>query len=144
MVGRALVIGAGVIAAAKVVSDKLNDYKFITYTRTNLATGEVYSGRTSGFGDPGRLAAAREAVHPERLAGYGPAIPDRVAPGTLNGYEAIRGREQQLIDANGRAQSEGGTSGNLIRGVSKNNVGGRIYHEASNAMFGPLSPYTGN
>lgn len=32
--------------------------------------------------------------------------------------DAIRGREQQLIDANGGAQSVGGTSRNKINGIS--------------------------
>lgn len=59
-------------------------------------------------------------------------------------------REQQLIDKNGGAQldiidSDGhkGTSGNRIRGVSKFNPMGLIYHEAANRTFGNIAPYTG-
>lgn len=35
--------------------------------------------------------------------------------------DAIRGREQQLIDMHGGAKSQGGTSGNAINGISPNN-----------------------
>ncbi len=35
--------------------------------------------------------------------------------------DAIRGREQLLIEQNGGAKSEGGTSGNKINGISPNN-----------------------
>ena len=68
---------------------------------------------------------------------------DRVGIGTA-GEDAIRGREQQLIDYFGGAQSEGGTLGNRIRGVSKYNPFGRIYHGLANAeLGGELHPYTG-
>lgn len=53
-----------------------------------------------------------------------------------------------MIDKNGRAQSDvvnghKGTSGNAIRGVSKFNPKGLIYHEAANKEFGNIAPYTG-
>ena len=110
--GEALLLAAAAAAATVVVADaladaasaaqdKLNDYKFVTYTRTNAATGQVYSGRTSGFGSATQLASSRAATHPPRLAGFGPPVVDRVAPGTAQGYAAIRGREQHLIDAHG-------------------------------------------
>lgn len=57
------------------------------------------------------------------------------------GYPAIRGREQQLIDSLGGVGSP--NVGNAIRGVSRFNPLGRIYHGASDAYFGPLAPYTG-
>jgi hypothetical protein len=131
-------LAAAVDGAVAAVSAKLNDFKFVTYTRTNGATGEVYSGRTSGFGSAQGLANARAAWHPTRLAGFGPAVVDRVAPGTAQGYAAIRGREQQLIDAHGRAQSEGGTSANMIRGVSAANPLAGVYQAAALRMFGPF------
>jgi hypothetical protein len=58
--------------------------------------------------------------------------------------DAIRGREQQNIDFNGRSRSDGGTSRNAIRGVEKNNIRGRQYHRAANRKFGNRYKYTGN
>ncbi len=55
--------------------------------------------------------------HHKRIEGFSLPNIDRA----VQGYPAIRGREQQLIDLYGRAQSEGGTSGNRIRGVGKSN-----------------------
>jgi hypothetical protein len=130
------------MTVGKAISDRIDQYTSVTYTRTS-ATGQVYSGRTSGYGRPAALVAAREARHPERLAGFGPAVVDQVAYGA-KGYAAIVGREQQLIDANGGAQSGGGTSANLIRAVGKNNPLGQALHALSNTYFGPLASYTGN
>ena len=56
-------------------------------------------------------------------------------------YDAIRGREQQLIDFYGGIGSKRVV--NDIRGVSKINPFGRDFHNASNAEFGRLAPYTG-
>jgi hypothetical protein len=133
----------GVVAAAKAISDGIEQYTSVTYTRTNPLTGQVYSGRTSGYGTPEQLIARREGGHPQRLGGYLPAVRDQVGYG-VQGAVAIRGREQQLIDAHGGAQSEGGTSGNLIRGIAKQRTFfGPAAWAASNAQFGPLAPYTG-
>ena len=85
---------------------------------------------------------ARYMYHHKRGEGFALPTLDRAVQGA-QGYPAFRGREQQLIDLNGRAQSEGGTSGNRIRGVGKLNPLGRLYHNASNLYFGPLYPYTG-
>ncbi|MBO5495116.1 MAG: hypothetical protein J5964_05290, partial [Eubacterium sp.] len=49
--------------------------------------------------------------------GFGPAQLDK----STSNYVAIRGREQQLIDNYGKAKSENGSSGNLIRGISLKN-----------------------
>jgi len=133
-----LTAAAGALADA--VTDKLNDFKLVTYTRTNAATGEVYSGRTSGFGNPQTLVNSRAAGHPPTLSGFGPAVVDRTAPGTAQGYAAIRGREQQLIDAHGGARSEGGTSANAIRGVSRINPAAGYYNAAALTMFGAAVP----
>jgi hypothetical protein len=51
---------------------------------------------------------------------------------------AIRGREQMLIDANGRAQSVGGTSGNAINGISPKNPKLPSYMGAAEAEFGAM------
>lgn len=99
-------IANAISSASDALREKV-EVKFVTYTRTNIATGQVYSGRTSGVGDPQAIVSARSNGHPERLAGFGSAVIDRWAVG-VKGYAAIRGREQQLIDLHGGAQSDGG------------------------------------
>jgi hypothetical protein len=60
---------------------------------------------------------------------------------TSTDKEAIRGREQQLIEANGGAQSQpNGTSGNAINGVSPNNPKAGDYKAAAEKEFGTGSP----
>jgi hypothetical protein len=54
---------------------------------------------------------------------------------------AIRGREQQLIDFYGGVGCPG--VANAIRAVRPDHPFGRPYHAASDALFGPLAPYTG-
>ena len=99
--------------------------------------GQVYSGRTSGIGDPQSIVNARASTHPGRLSGFGPAKVDEWAAGA-QGYAAIRGREQQLIDHYGGAQNEGGTSANLIRAVSKRNPLAGYFESQAIGRFGPL------
>ena len=83
-----------------------------------------------------------------KALGYGPAVLDQVTTATLPfwdrwndpAYQAIRGREQQMIDAFGGAQGRHGEnagthSGNIIRGVRRGNPLGRIYHAAATAEF---------
>ena len=65
---------------------------------------------------------------------------DRYAKGP-SGYAAIRGREQQLIDYYGGIGSP--NVGNIIRGVSRYNPRGYIFHKTSNAYFGNIAPFTG-
>ena len=50
--------------------------------------------------------------------------------------DAIRGQEQLQIDINGGAQSQGGTSGNAINGISNNNSKKEIYEKARKKEFG--------
>jgi hypothetical protein len=133
-------IANAISSVVDAVEDKLV-FKFVTYTRM-APDGTVYSGRTSGFGNPQAIVNARAAGHPGRLAGFGPPRVDEVASG-VGGYAAIRGREQQLIDVYGKAKSEGGTSANLIRGVAKSNPFGFEFWKLSNDRFGPLGPFTG-
>lgn len=64
--------------------------------------------------------------------GFGPAVLDQSSPNRA----AIRGREQQLIDANGGAQSEGGTSGNAINGISPRNPRRETYLNEADQEFG--------
>ena len=49
---------------------------------------------------------------------------------------SIRGREQQLIEENGGAQSEEGTSGNAINGISRTNPNRDFYMGAAEEEFG--------
>jgi RHS repeat-associated protein len=138
-VGLAILAHAAFDAYTKANSSRV----FLTYTMTSSSTGEVYSGRTSGFGTVSQVLAGRARNHHMSAAdGWGSPVLDVAASGA-GAREAIRGREQQLIDHHGGAQSEGGASGNKIRGVSKWNPRGKTYHEESNDRYGELHPYTG-
>lgn len=55
---------------------------------------------------------------------------------TSTNKDAIRGREQQLIEIHGGAKSTGGTSGNAINGISPNNPNKDKYINASIEEFG--------
>jgi hypothetical protein len=62
-------------------------------------------------------------------------------------YWRIRGREQQLMDSRGGAQSDTGNpyrTENIQRGVAKNNPLGRLFHDAATKHWGQLHPYTGD
>jgi hypothetical protein len=105
-----------------------------TYTKTNLETGEVYSGRTSGTEDAATNVANRDRNHHMTEQGFGPAELDQ----SSSNPDAIRSREQQLIGAHGGAQSEGGTSGNAYNGISRTNKKGPGYLDAATQTFGKL------
>ncbi len=128
---------AGAVVLAGAATYDLTQRTHVTYTLTNT-TGRVYIGRTSGYGDPQSIMMRRYAGHHMRAMGYGSPMIDRAVQGA-DGYFAIRGREQQMIDFHGGI----GNVGNAIRGVSKYNPMGRVYHSASNLYFGPLTPYSG-
>ena len=117
--------------APNVRSSPLTSRTFQTYTKTNTETGQVYSGRTSGFGTPAENIARRDSSHHLRPEdGWGPAILDR----TSTNPNAIRGREQQLIDRHGGAQSMGGTSGNRINSISPHNPNINLYLQAAQEL----------
>jgi RHS repeat-associated protein len=103
----------------------------VTYTKVDPKTGKVYSGRSSGYGRPEDIVAARDAKHHMNDKGYGPAQLDKAS----TNKDAIRGREQQLIDANGGAQSTGGSSGNAINGISATNKNSDRYMSAAQKEF---------
>ena len=105
----------------------------VTYTKTG-PNGEVYSGRSSGPSTmtPEQIVARRDAGHHMNDQGFGPAVLDQ----SSTDRSAIRGREQQLIDANGGARSTGGTSGNAINGISPQNPRGPGYMAAADREFG--------
>ncbi|WP_238527289.1 DUF6531 domain-containing protein [Methylomonas methanica] len=110
---------------------------YVTYTRTNPVTGSVYSGRTSGFADEtaqqilNRRAAGQPLLNSE---GFSKPVLDAVS----TDRSAIRGREQQLIDYYGGAQSVGGTARNKINGVADLNVFRPDYINESIQQFGAL------
>jgi hypothetical protein len=81
--------------------------------RTNPTTGEVYSGRTSGTGSSLEKIARRDASHERNTEGFGPAQLDQ----TSESSDAVRGREQQLIDYH-RAV---GDAADQINGISPTN-----------------------
>ena len=66
--------------------------------------------------------------------GFGPAALDK----SSTNKDAIRGREQQLIDSNGGAKSQRGTSGNAINGISPNNKKKNRYMKSATDEFGEL------
>ena len=63
--------------------------------------------------------------------GYGPAVLDK----SSNNPNAIRGQEQFMIDKNGGAKSQGGSSGNSINGVSPNNPNAKFYEQERKREF---------
>lgn len=78
----------------------------ITYTKENLYTGEVYSGRASGLvtdgdlneGDARSILAKRDSSHHKNEDGF-----DRVQIDLYSqNSDAIRGREEELIEHCGR------------------------------------------
>lgn len=124
--------GRGVGASIRTVAN-MTGKTYTTYTRKK-SDGTIYSGRTSGKGTPEQQVAARTSQpdHQTKTAeGYGPGRVDKNSPNA----DAIRGREQQLIDKNGGAQSQGGTSGNAINGVSPSNPNQERYQQACNNEF---------
>jgi hypothetical protein len=61
-------------------------------------------------------------------------------------YWRIRGREQQLIDYHGGAQSDTGEpyrTENSVRGVARDNKQGWEFHEKASGYWGELHIYTG-
>jgi len=116
--------------------------KYLTYIKVKFnADGSetVYSGRTSGNINESNDAILRRRDLTHHMKGYGPAELDKSSTNRF----AIRGREQQLIDFYGGAKSDNGKSGNAIRGVSKYNPLGRVYHAAASTTFGQLHKFTG-
>ena len=113
------------------VRERTNRQKtYQTYTKTNLETGKVYSGRTSGYNTPAQNVANRDRNHPYNALGYGRAVLDV----STTDYNAIRGREQDLIDFYSAQEK----SGNKYNGISPNNPNIGTYMEAARKEFGGL------
>jgi hypothetical protein len=121
--------------------------KYVTYTKTNVLTGEVYAGKTMGYGDDASILRARDMGHHMTAGdGWGPAQLDQSLYATKSyagrhgdlSYQAIRGREQNLIDYFGGAKSMGGSAGNAIQGISDFNILRQVYMNAARRAFGLL------
>jgi hypothetical protein len=142
---------------------------YVTYTKVNKITKRYYSGRTSMVVDLSQRRDLQEAaavllrdqnhhtdekVEPKSTV-FTNAFVDESDVGTAIDYAQryddiaywrIRGREQQLIDYHGGAQSDTGEpyqTENAVRGVAKDNKLGRRFHDASNELWPELHPYTG-
>lgn len=118
------------LAGRKKSDDKLH----ITYTKKNPNTEKVYSGMASGNGNPETILRNRYNSHHRRGEGYQYPVLDKVS----KNRDAIRGREQQLIMQNGGAQSQGGSSGNKINGISEKNKKRETYFKAAEEEFGKI------
>ncbi len=142
---------------------------YVTYTKLNTNTRRYYSGRTSMVVDltksldiQASLAVTfRDMNHhvddndEPNGAAFDFARVDQFNIGAAIDYDRryddaaywrIRGREQQLIDSHGGAQSDTGKpyrTENIVRGVAKDNPWGRRFHGAATERWGQLHPYTG-
>jgi hypothetical protein len=150
-------------------SKKKRGRLYVTYKKLNAATNLYYSGRTSMVVDlslPLRLQAQlavrfRDMNHhvdenkDPRGASFDDARLDVFDIGAAIDYEQryddpaywrTRGREQQLIDFSGGAQSDTGKphrTENVVRAVAKDNPRGRRFHDAATIRWGELHRYTG-
>jgi RHS repeat-associated protein len=129
---RTLQRGRNLINAVRGVST-VRARTYQTYTKVNTTTNRTYTGRTSGTGTPAQNVARRNRGHHKNDDGYGPARLDK----SSSNPQAIRGREQQMIENNGGAQSQGGTSGNAINGISDRNPKEAGCRAAATKEFGP-------
>ncbi|MFY0524417.1 hypothetical protein ACN28I_15005 [Archangium gephyra] len=142
---------------------------YVTYRKLNKRTRLYYSGRTSMVVDLGlpldlqaQLALRyRDRNHhvdenedPKDVS-FAQAQLDVFDIGTAIDYNLryddpaywrIRGREQQLMDSHGGAQSDTGKphrTENVVRAVAKDNPRGRRFHDAATTRWGELHRYTG-
>ena len=132
-------VAYGVVSVAEEIIER-QTRTYVTYVLSR-PDGMKYVGRASGNGDPYKVMMNRYYHHQYRRSlGYGNPQLDCAAFGP-DGQDAIRGREQQLIDHYGGIGSP--FLGNSIRAVSKYNLRGRHFHRQSNKYFGQLAPYSG-
>lgn len=142
--------------------EKKRPQKFwVTYTKTKYnedgTVANVYSGRSSGYfvGEQPTLAEIQGALDRRdknhkilQGEGYEAAELDKVAwqnrqpsagkNARRASYQAIRGREQDLIDMHGGAKKDGGTARNKIRGYSRKNKNASQYKYESGFYYGNL------
>ncbi|WP_200927321.1 RHS repeat-associated core domain-containing protein, partial [Methylobacterium sp. Leaf100] len=102
-----------------------------TYTKPSPDGGAPYVGRTSGCCEPEKNVARRDRNHHMNDKDFGPAELDKSSVDR----NAVRGREQQLIDHYGRAQSQGGSSSNSINSIRPGNPNRQKYLDAAKKAF---------
>ena len=108
-----------------------------TYTRYNPRTKVCYTGRTSGEGTPEQNVAERSRQQAHLTdEGFLPGVLDK----SSTNYLAIRGREQLVMEVNGRARSAGGASRNVINGISEFNPLREVYLWVANNEWGAPTP----
>lgn len=134
------------VATAAITYD-LTQRVYITYIAHNPLLNQHYCGRSSGFKTPDDILKSRLKYHHAVTLGYSTNV-DKAIQTYPVGYWAIRGREQQNIDFYGGAISDsnrrtGATCVNAIRGVSKINPFGYLYHWSSSIAWGEKYDYTG-
>ena len=129
------IIASTLTISGDTVKDEEDQYQYVTYTRLNPVTRQVYAGRTGGYGAPEEIIHRRSLGQPH-LTAEGFLLPtvDRWSTDRA----AIRGREQQLIDFYGGARSVGGSARNLINGVADYNPNRPFYMNAARKAFGDL------
>jgi hypothetical protein len=113
---------------------------WVTY-RLFHPDGRVYVGRASGFGTPQQVMKARYARH-VILRAEGFYLDEKLSLDkfVVGNRDAIRGREQQLLDHVGGVGHP--KVRNAIRAVSPLNPNRYTYHNASNALWGELHEIT--
>ncbi len=119
-----------VVKTANKAGDTKKTYQTYTKDPKNPADG-VYSGKTSGKGTPEQNVANRDKKHHMNET-HGKAKLDKSSTNS----DAIRGREQNLIDGNNGAKKQGGTSGNTNRAVAEKNKNAQKYDKAAKKEFG--------
>lgn len=150
-------------------TDKRRGRIYVTYTKLNKNTHRYYSGRTSMVVDLAKSLREQAALavifrdmdhhldenDEPKDAVFKFAEVDQFDVGAAidygrryddAAYWRIRGREQQLIDFHGGAQSDTGKpyrTENVVRGVAKDNPWGRRFHDAATERWGQFHPYTG-
>ncbi len=122
--------------------DGLAPEKYGLYAKINPKTGKVYIGRTSGQGTLDQMVAGRNSGHHMNTKGYGRSIP--IEGSQTTDRAAIRGLEQRAIDHFGGAISDGGSSGNAIRGIGLKNLPLKAYLGASQKVFGKAGKLFGD
>ena len=133
-IGATALIGHGLSVVGKAVSNlnSSGEKTHQTYTKPDKNGGKPYSGKTSGTGTPEENIAKRDQGHHMDKKGFGKAVLDKSSKSS----DAIRGREQNLIDNNGGSKSTGGTSGNQNNSIGPKNKNAEKYKQAAEKEFG--------
>lgn len=84
---------------------------YLSYTKTNPKTNKVYSGHTSGFGDPNHILKTMDINHHMNAQGFGAAKMDRYSQ---NKY-VIRSRAIQSIKANQAANRHARSNDDVLQ-----------------------------